>query len=321
MNELDAKWIHPNNVCIEGNRIMKKTNDTNWNAVAFSEQYLNFKDSGSIEFKVPGFDDDGNKTCDWTQMFFVGFSDGANNPDPQKNTIGVVLQQYAKCEGDKTPRMALEIYQQCGHISKTNAVYPGQKITINLSYMFNEETKKESIVWKITWINKDASNQLMEFKGRVCNAHLPNPLVAKIALYNGPKVVKNVKLTGDWKTVSDCTNVPFYPCKEDGKEFSCPKIHVFPNKWPEKLPRKEPIPIDDICKYIIGNCEGCGTDVMCMGDIIRVPMKLGIDSVQLLYNNKVIVESTSNKKNKSIDLVFPKLISAKDSENYTLKFI
>ena len=315
MNKQDAKWIHPNNVCIEGNRIIKKTNDTNWNSAAFSEQYLNYNDSGTIEFEVPGLDDEGNKTCDWTQQFFIGFSDGANNPNPQKNIIGVILQQYARCEGDKTPRMALEIYQQCVHISETNAVYPGQKITIDLSYNLDTNTGKENILWKITWNNKDAGNAKMKFDGRVCQTHLPNPLVAKIALYNGSKVVKNVKLLGDWKTVSDCTNAPFHHCEE-------PSINTLnvSKTFLEKLPRKEPIALDEICKYVIGNCPGCGTNVMCLGDILRTPDLLDVKSIQLLFKGKIIVESTINKKCKAIDLVIPKSISAKDSKNYTLKF-
>jgi len=205
-----VKWIHPNNVCIEGTRIMKIGRDSNWNAAAFSLQYLDYGDSGSIMFKVPGLDDLGNQTCDWTQQFFIGFSDGAHNPDYQKNVIGVRIQQGPK---ETEPSMSLEVYQGCGQISKSNPVLPGD--SVNVSIVRVDKVDKEGnltgeffIEWEVKWYNSNESRDII-FKGKICDSALHAPLVAKIALYNGPKVVKDVELFGDWKIDANCKRVPF----------------------------------------------------------------------------------------------------------------
>ena len=93
----DVTWIHPVNVKIEQNSIQKISGGAHWNATAFSLQYLNRGDSGSIEFVVPK---------DFTQVCFIGFSSGCIDPNYLNNLVGVKLQQYTyENERPAPPRM------------------------------------------------------------------------------------------------------------------------------------------------------------------------------------------------------------------------
>ena len=89
---------------------------------------------------------------------------------------------------------------------------------------------------------------------------------------------------------------------------------------PEKFPVNEPVPIDEICKYVIGNCPGCGFNVLCEGDIIRMPGYIDVMNIELLQNKKLISEAKYNKTLKTFDLIIPKDILKIKSNKYYIKF-
>ena len=95
--------------------------------------------------------------------------------------------------------------------------------------------------------------------------------------------------------------------------------YTFPTHWQDLIPNQRPMPIDEICKYVI-DCPGCGFNVLCAGDIIQVPQYMDLNKVDLLYQNKIVATSALNKKAKIFELQIPEAISKKDAKFFTLVF-
>lgn len=112
---------------------------------------------------------------------------------------------------------------------------------------------------------------------------------------------------------------------DDDDDGAAPNVYSFPVKLPVQVfPKLNPIYFPDICKYVI-DCPGCGINALCIGDILRIPGYLDIESIELRLGKEILDikhfrNKTTNVSAKSIDLVLPRNISKKEFKNLNLLF-
>lgn len=103
----------------------------------------------------------------------------------------------------------------------------------------------------------------------------------------------------------------FFKCQDSG-------IGVNPINDSLELPFDIPIPIPEICKYVL-DCSLCGGDYLCAGQNIVFPIYKGIKGIYILREGKVVSKSLL-KKGKHI-LEVPENYSANDNEKYEFMFV
>jgi len=275
----NATWIHPHNVTIDGNKVIKESHlGKKWNASTSSLQYLEQDDLGEITFTVPEF---------ISQMFHIGFSNGCIDPGVSSTICGVTLQQRGPVENNQ---MALDIFIGSDQQDpKTNPLSPGDKVTLSLDHnVFTVETSTGLNV-SFTILNTD------------------DLIVAK-ASFKTKGHIDNVKLLGAWQTTEICNTTSNPPWREI----------VFPDLRPRELPFDIPIPVPDICKYVI-DCPGCGINTLCLGDILRVPQYQEIESLEIYHKKELIQKVRPANSQKYISIPITTDISKKMAKNYSIK--
>ena len=81
--------------------------------------------------------------------------------------------------------------------------------------------------------------------------------------------------------------------------------------------RFDPIPIDEICKYVV-DCPGCGPNVLCKGDVLRIPIHENVSGLILQYKDKVLAKASLDKSLKILQLTIPESIPKGQANQYTL---
>lgn len=81
------------------------------------------------------------------------------------------------------------------------------------------------------------------------------------------------------------------------------------------LPRQIPLPIDEICKYVL-DCPGCGVSYLCHGELWQIPYDPRFEGFEILEGDNVVA-ATKSFGEKGYKIKLPKI---NNSKKYFVRF-